>query len=309
MNPKLVIALFFVTSGTVVAAAVYSAVEGPRHLGLGWSDGCDLDVTGATPVPESEHIVASASGGKWTATRTLTWSFPPQAAGQVHLCADTGGVRLEAGSADRIVVEAKVYGHATSEAAARRAAQEFHPEVRGLADAVWAWHPAGPRRMHHDVGATVGFKVLVPPQMLVEADLATDTGGVDVGAVRLSGLVAETDTGGIDLAPAFARGSITAGTDTGGIHAWFGALDDATMRLTADTGGVEVFVPTGDAHGYDVEADTDVGGVVIALPGMEDVDRADREHRHVRTRGFADRAVQVTIEARTDTGGVHVGAS
>lgn len=309
MNPKLVIALFFLASGTVVAAAVYSAVEGPKFLGLGWSDGCDLDITGSTPAAVDESVTTKQASGKWTATRTLSYRLPAMAEGAVHLCADTGSLRLEAGAADHILVEAKVHGHATTEAAARDAAAQLDPEVRGLDDAVWAWHPAGQARYHQGVGATLSFRVLVPPQMLVDARLDTDTGGVHVDGVRLTGLRATADTGGVSVDVPWARGQLEGHTDTGGVHAAFAALDDATMAFGTDTGGVDVFVPGGARYGYDVAVDTDTGGVGITLPDTEDVDRASRDHRHVRTRGFDQREVQVTIDARTDTGGVHVGVA
>lgn len=308
-SPRLVIALFFLVSGGVVAAAVYSAVESPRLFGLGFGEGCNLDVTGAAPAPQDEQVTARAEGGRWTATRVLTYRLPALAAGEVGLCADTGGVTLEAGSAEAIVVEAKVHGYATSEQAARDAAQRLTPEVRSLPDAVWAWHPAGGARLAQGVGATLSLRVVVPAAMLVEADLGTDTGSIKVRDVRLTGFRANADTGGIQLDPASARGRLVATTDTGGIHARFPQLEAATMRFEADTGSIDVAVPAGARHGYDVAADTDTGAVLVALPGMEDIDRGDREHRHVRTTGFADREVQVTIAATADTGSVSVGVA
>ncbi|MFG3056469.1 DUF4097 family beta strand repeat-containing protein [Kitasatospora sp. NPDC048239] len=167
--------------------------------------------------------------------------------------------------------------------------------VRGGGDAVRVtehqnYRGAAPRSSHvvqdgtltltydcEDCG--VGYEVDVPAGTRVRV-------GSETGGVRLSGLAGEVEakvgTGGVEANGLTSR-VVRLTTGTGGIEASFAAGPD-TVEARAETGGVTVRVPAGQAYAVDASAGT--GGVSVEVP---------REPGAARS-----------ITARTGTGGVTV---
>jgi hypothetical protein len=306
MSTNAVIGLFLVGCVAIVGATVYAAMNVPEFLGRHVS-GCRIEETGgAALVAGSARMEARHEGSKWHATRTLTFAHDALPRGATLMgCVDTGHVEVLQGEGPRSVVEVFVHGYATSEQAARDAAQRLTPEVRGGPEGLWAWHPRGETTHARGIGATMTIRFLLPAGSAVAGHLTTDTGNVAVERVGLTQLYAATDTGRIRLEPGAAEGALVAHTDTGGIVARLPSLGEGHLRFHTDTGSIQVQVPGSARHGYDIRAGTDTGAIRLDLPDLRDV-AADRDHRHARTSGFADKAVQVAMDLRTDTGGITV---
>ncbi|MFF1903399.1 DUF4097 family beta strand repeat-containing protein [Kitasatospora sp. NPDC058218] len=168
--------------------------------------------------------------------------------------------------------------------------------VRGGGDAVKVaehqnYRGAAPRSSHEVRDGTltlrydcddcgVGYEVDVPAGTRVR--VSAETGGV-----RLTGLAGEVEakvgTGGVE-ASGLTSPVVRLSTGTGGIEASFAGSPD-TVEARAETGGVRVRVPAGEAYAVDASAGT--GDVSVEVP---------RRPGAVRS-----------ITARTGTGGVTVG--
>jgi hypothetical protein len=313
LNPKMVILLFVVTATGVVAASVYAAVVGPSLLPLGGhfrgGSGCHLEESGTPVAPGDEAWDIGHEGDSWRATRTLTYRVPLSAAAlDLISCVDTGSIDVVAGAAGEALVIAKVHGYATNEATARSLAQDLQPAVVSRPDALSAWHPINQVRYARGVGATMSFRIALPADVALSPTLTTDTGSLGVEGVRLAGIRAHTDTGSIRLEPSSAAGDLDAHTDTGGITARFAVLDSAVLQFGTDTGSIRLDVPDDARHGYRLKASTDTGSIAFDLADLRD-DASSRGHRSATTSGYDARAVRVTADLSTDTGGIRVGGA
>ncbi|WP_371518404.1 DUF4097 family beta strand repeat-containing protein [Kitasatospora sp. NBC_01300] len=138
----------------------------------------------------------------------------------------------------------------------------------------------GVLRLTYDCrGCGVGYTVQVPAGTKVR--VTQETGGV-----RLVGLAAEVevsvDTGGVE-ATRLTSQTVRLSTRTGGVRAEFAAAP-VKVEAKAETGGVRVRVPTGEA--YAVDAHAGAGGVELGIPSQPGAARS--------------------ITARTGAGGVSV---
>ncbi|MFJ9946990.1 DUF4097 family beta strand repeat-containing protein [Kitasatospora sp. NPDC091207] len=167
--------------------------------------------------------------------------------------------------------------------------------VRGGGEAVkvtehQSYRGAAPRSSHEVKDGTltlrydcedcgVGYEVDVPAGTVVRV-------GTETGGVRLTGLAAEVDvragTGGVE-ASGLTSPVVRLRTGTGGIDVSFAGSPD-TVEVRAETGGVRVRVPAGEA--YAVDASAGAGGVSVEVPRWPGAAR--------------------TISARTEAGGVTV---
>lgn len=139
------------------------------------------------------------------------------------------------------------------------------------------------------------------------------------GDVRLTGTVERgnvtTDYGKITVNGTFDAGRVT--TDYGDVVMRLQPTDTGAIDVYSDNGAVSVFVPEGDAYGYDVSAATDHGDVVIGLEGAsteggnasandEEGGEDDGETVHAKTNDFEEREVQLTLDLDTDYGDIWV---
>jgi hypothetical protein len=317
MKPRLVILLFFVCAGLLLAGTVLAAVllpELPIALAGRASSGCsDAGESNWAAIAATEGPITIAfADGKWKATRTLTYALAGASAGSVRACAGTGHVALAANPGEGIVVQANVTGQGATEQDARSAAQALTPHVVGIAGSVAAsephhgWNAFGPR-------AGLSLRVLVPPAELVDARLEAGTGSVSVDGVRLGSLDANSGTGQVHVAALYAEGQLNLRSGTGSVDARFAALGNATIEANAGTGNVRVAVPDDARHGYDVEASTGTGRVALDLSSLDVQDHHARfgpgDRQEARTSDYDARLVRVPIALRAGTGSIELTSS
>lgn len=118
---------------------------------------------------------------------------------------------------------------------------------------------------------------------------------------------ASTRAGGVSINGAFP--DVTARADAGGVSLSILAWTSGTLAASTEAGGVSIDMLGGPSNGYDVTADAQAGGVSVSIPNAEPVGEQSRTHKHVRTTGFASKAIQTTVDASTQAGGVSVSAS
>lgn len=275
---------------------------------------------------ESAVTVSRNSNGDYIAkkTVTLTNDFGGAANADVELTTRTGGVQFKAGEGGGYEIVASLEARAATEQLARQnlallkvvhsdrlgagrlsldTEVQFPNNVNNLVGGLVAKLPASPSYRLTGLTNTGGAQASGLGGSLVS--LSTDTGGVDVaGAFNTATL--QADTGGIRINGVY--NVVKATTDTGGINARIESSQTGSITLDSDTGGIDLRLLGPAGVGYDVQAEADTGGVSIAIGPTTDVGTQSRDHKHVRSAGFDEASIQVTVVATTSTGGVSVSA-
>lgn len=286
-----------------------------------------------TPADHGNHqraesdVTITRQGDQYVATRTITLTndFGGAANAVLKLTTKVGGVTAKAWDSGGYEIKATLQGRGDTEQEARTrlstlnvihsdrlgagtltldAQVKFPTTTQGLSGSLVARVPESPAYRITGTTNTGGASVagLGGPSVTLEAD----TGGVEVsGAFNTANL--NTDTGGVALDGVF--NVVQATTSTGGVSARITpSANEATIDLEADTGGVDLALGMGDGQGYDIDAAVDTGGISISVGATDPVGAQTSRHKHVRTSGYEDASIKVTVMLKTDTGGVDVTA-
>jgi hypothetical protein len=294
-------------------------------------DGAGTAAAHAQPTRDESGITVKQENGKTVASKTVTLTndFGGASKSTVTLATQTGGAAARSWASGGYKTVVVLQSRAGSEELARQGLSRMtvvhNDDLAG-----------GTLKLdtHVDFQTTSCDSTLVaclsasitanlPSQPAYTLDITADTGGVSVDGLGGPSAKLTTDTGGVDASGAFGRvtaktstggiqldgiaNSVDATADTGGVKATLLAKGSGTWTLHTNTGGVEVIIERASGQGVDADATTDTGGVSVDLSGSHDVGAQSRTHAHKQTEGLSTAAIQTTVKASADTGGVDVG--
>ena len=274
---------------------------------------------------EESAVTVSREGDRYVARKTVTLSNDFGGASQASVALKTvnGAVSAEAWSEAGYRTVAKLSARAATEQEARSNLAKMdvtHSDRLAAGKLTLATAITFPSNVNNLAGS---LESSLPGKPAYVLDLATTNGVVDVGGLGGPSVAARTTNGAIGLQASF--NSVIASTDNGAVEldGTFNRGDiDVTngavrgsVRSTAsgswdvDTVNGEVDLAfSGDGVGYDAEGSCSNGSVSLAFPGAEAVGSQTRTSKHVRTTGFASKAIQVSIDASTVNGDVELSA-
>lgn len=277
-------------------------VEPEREVGAPPPADEDVPEEHGEPVVTEGPISVRQQGSDYIATRnvTITNGFGDATRATVSMQTTNGGMAVGGTDQGGYYLVAVLFARAPTEQQARDDLEEMevshHDSKTGatidLSFAVTIRRAGGLLdEVPIDLGATGsrgGFlHLFTPGDASYALDLDGTNGGIVVQGVSGSRVTAEMTNGGIHL---------------GGVF--------TTATLDNTNGGVSVRVPASSDHGYDVDARNTNGGIAIDLPDVEPVGaQDDGDHEHVRTRGFDQRPIQMTMQLTNTNGGVTVTGS
>ncbi len=150
-------------------------------------------------------------------------------------------------------------------------------------------------------GATM--RLHVPSDLFHELTLVTTNGGISAGGVSGGRLEATTANGPVavlgnwdDLSLETYNGPVVVRTES--------KARTGVYRLSTSNGPIDLSVNDGPDHGFDLTADTSNAPILIDLRDLDEL--SDEHERHVRTRGYADKAMRTEVELATSNGPVTV---
>lgn len=147
------------------------------------------------------------------------------------------------------------------------------------------------------------YALRLPAWLVLDLKALTDNGQIIVDGFDMRSVDLETDNGEIVLEGSV--GDVRLHTDNGGVTGTLTPRAGGTWDLVTDNGQIVLSLPEGARFGYDVSAKVDNGQVVIGLRDGETTQREDGAT--FKTRGFAERAVQVRVAAEVDNGQIVLG--
>jgi hypothetical protein len=283
----------------------------------------------AAPTRSEGAVSVRNENGKVVASKTVTLTndFGGAAQSSVHLKTVAGGVDARSWSEGGYKVVVVLESRGTTESIARsrldllKVVHDDRLSAGALALSTEAKFPADSCTPTGDC-LSAGVTASLPEPPSYTLDLTTTSGGADIAGLGGPSATAHTSSGGVAITGAFQRitaqassggidleglaNSVDAHTTSGGVAAKLRATATGTWTLSTGSGGVDVVVERGSGQGIDADATADAGGVHIDLAGAHAVGAQTRTQAHQQTDGFADAAVQTTIHASADSGGVDV---
>ncbi len=137
------------------------------------------------------------------------------------------------------------------------------------------------------------------------ASAKTTNGGIELAA-SFNSVVADTSNGGVRLVGTFNRGDVS--TSNGGVSGSIRSTASGSWDVSTTNGLIALSFDGGSDHGYDASGSCTNGSVDLDVEGGEAVGTQSRTSKHVRTSGFASKAVQVTLDLSTTNGDVELSA-
>ncbi|AUY51295.1 DUF4097 family beta strand repeat-containing protein [Streptomyces sp. CB01881] len=124
----------------------------------------------------------------------------------------------------------------------------------------------------YEVDVPAGTKVRVTAEtggvklagLAGEVEATVSTGGVEASGLTSPTALLRTGTGGIEASFATAPGKVEARAQTGGVRLKVPAGDAYAVDASAGTGGVDVTVPRQPGAQHSILARTETGGVTVA---------------------------------------------
>ncbi len=304
-------------TATIPDSTEGSPAEGP---GAGSKSSHGSADTAETPV------TISRQGDQYIATKTVTYSndFGGASSAKVSLETANGATSATAWEDGGYRVFVTMTGRGTTEQEARDRVALLRPS-----------HTDGMTPSGLELKTKVAFPVAssglaasiagsYPEEPAYQVDVKSSNGAARIESLRgptcsaktSNGLIsivatcetmqADTSNGLISIRGKFR--SITAYTTNGMIDADVESLGTGKFAFTTSNGAVEVKLDGPASVGYDVTGEVNVGRVSLDIPDSEAVGSQSAGNKHVRTIGFAQKAVQVTVTAETSTGSVEVDA-
>ncbi len=171
---------------------------------------------------------------------------------------------------------------------------------------------------------SLNVEAYLPAEATIDLDLDSSNGGISIKGIDGGTIKLQTSNGMIEFYDV--TGSrIDAVTSNGRVE---GRLEAPDTSVSTSNGGVELRLPctvtgryvlrTSNAQvhlrvspssgvGYDLDLSTSNGGIDIDLPNLE-YGLNQRTSKEARTRGFEDKAVQITVVASTSNASMGVEA-
>lgn len=276
-------------------------------------------------------VTVDRSDGKWIARQTVTLSndFGGASSAEVKLSADAGGVAARGWSSG---------GYKTVVALQVRADSE--QDARTWLDRITVTHTdrlsGGRLALVTDVDLPDGAKpdglsmsgaivANLPSQPSYTLELDTAAGGATSTALNGPSIDVDVAAGGASVDGAFGRmdvaaaaggielvgtaNQVSARASAGGIVGHLRAGASGTWTFDVAAGGLDVDIERGAGDAFDVQASVTTGGVSVSLSDGETVSQSSGYvggSRHVRSRGFDDAAIRVSIDASVTAGGLSI---
>jgi hypothetical protein len=269
------------------------------------------------PERSETPVTAGLSGSQFEARQTFTYTNEVLAdVAQVTVNFGAGGLELQPSNDDTYSVAITLYGRGATEATARAnldGMSESHSESSGLSLTTSIEHVRG-----NNNGADIVY--ILPSSLYLEV-LKIDAGSGDLSITGMSGDVFSFSTGSGDhdyqelqsktLRADAGSGDMT-GTgiqlanldvDTGsGDHDLaVKAIASGTWTLNAGSGEITLEASGGS---YDVTASNGSGSIDLNFEGAQPVGKQDDDHQHVRSAGFDNAPIRVTVSMNTGSGDI-----
>lgn len=277
---------------------------------------------------EESGVTVSREGSRWVARQRITVANDFGGASHSRVTLDTlnGEVRVSPSGDGGYEVVADLHGSGDTEAQARHALADLrHSSTDSLTGSTLtvsirvARSTSQPLPMSESSGASLTAKLPPEPSHQLTADssnggisvtglhgtnLALDSSNGDLSVTgAFGGVAADTSNGAITLSGTF--NSILADTSNGAIVATVRATASGDLSFSSSNAAIRVTLEAGGDRGFDASGDTSNARVTIDLGDAEDSGEDDAS---ARSPGYADRAIQVEVDAETSNAAVTITA-
>lgn len=270
-------------------------------------------------------VTISRQGSDYLAKKTITLSndFGGAPNADVKLTTRAGGVTAEAWDDGGYEVVATLQGRGATEQEARANLAQLkvvHSDRLGAGRLTLDTQVQFPAEANRHSGSLVAHLPASPAYRITGT---TNAGGVDVSGLGGPSVTLDSDAGGVSVAGAFNTATLTtaaggvelngvfnvvkASASAGGVSGRISPSASGTLDLESSAGGIDLMLGSDDGQAYDVEADVSAGSIRIALGDTDAIGTQSNNHKHVRSAGFEDAPIQVTVTVQTAAGGIDVG--
>ena len=329
----LVILLVFIIIIGLTAVAVTSAMGGDNVSGSDSTKILDLsELTQKTRTPETWYSDIEVSGtepikgplgyivirkGQGEATQTITYTNTCESMVHGLLSAITvnGDIQVTQGSGDKYSVEIELYAEGECPDDART-----HLEEMGVEFTDKGFYDNNDKLLGVAIDVEINFqenvdyqqsgtiKITVPATAYYGLKLDTVNGNVQTSSLELVNADISTVNGNVQIeSPCLYPGEYFLETTNGNAQVIINTFKNGEFKIDFSTvnGNAQLQVPGDDKCGYDVKCTTVNGNIKIDLPNVETLED-ENTNKHVRTRGFSDKSVQITSKLETTNGNVDV---
>lgn len=273
---------------------------------------------------EREGLLGTTGSYVASKTITVTNDFGGASRADVDLSTGAGGVTARGWSEGGYKVVVLLEARADSEAAARSwlaklsfaHSDDLEGDELGLSSIVR--FPDGPT---NGVSLSGQVTASLPEEPSYDLELDAGSGGATTAGLSGPSVDADTGSGGVSIDGRFARmtadtgsggielagtaNSVDADTGSGGVSARLATGAGGAWTFSAGSGGIDVDVVRNGA-GLEVMADAGSGDVDVDMVDGQDVSERTDHHAHVRSSGYADADVRISLRASTGSGGINV---
>lgn len=309
-----------------VAAGAYAAVNvfpkavgssgGPCHVDAPAGDALQAEVDDTGAQPADGHV-----------ERTITWrlDLDQRSLSTVDVCGNDGTLTVEATDGDQIRIQAHLVGEDERILDHERPRARFAQDGGELSLALDQPERNVVEDEERYERPTIRVEVQIPRGNAPVVDVRHDDGDLTVADVDASRLSVRLDDGDADLDEVSAgdlrvdlddgdvvarqleaRGDAELHSDDGTIELGVASIASGDWRARTDDGTIGLRLPAADEIGYDAEARTDDGYSSIVLEDSGRKATADGGRAQARSAGFADRSIQVWIDAVADDGTLEI---
>lgn len=306
----------------------------PEQAGAPRGANAGTPATHASPKRTEGQVETRQEGSsQYVATRTITIENDFGGAERSHavLATFNGAISLQPAQDGGYRLVAVLHGRGATQEEARQAldllrlqnTDELRDGELELSFALTANTPATlplPIVLANGVNNGAAYTLWLPPEPAHGIEAGTSNGaiaavglhgphykaGTSNGAIAANGgfdrVEAKTTNGAISLGGGTFN-DVDAETSNGAIAAALDPSRSATVRLLTSNGAIAVALPRSERIGFDIDADTTNGRVIIEV---EDHDEVSDGHASYRSPGFDSADIQFTLDLDTTNGSIVV---
>lgn len=259
---------------------------------------------------DADVIDTGASGGALRRVVTFKVNVSDLEGGDLRACTSVGDVEVSPSEDGQAQVVFLIEGQDEGDRDLVRDAKVtavFVEEAGGLL--LVAEHEATREENRGGHSLQVSVRVRVPASGPYAFDLATGVGDLHLDGFLAEKISASTGVGDIDLMGIDSKGDVEAETGVGDVEIDLMSVESSHVTARTGTGDVFLAIPERPDVGYDAYASTGVGRIEVDVGPTDTYDKSESNvggDVHARSKGFADRPVQVRIDANTGVGDVAV---
>lgn len=306
--------VFPVLVAAALALALAGCVDEPQSV-AGASGEPETWVAYGEALRSGGNVTVEEDGGSWLARQRVGFTNGAGNATALEAALESfnGDLHVTGWSNSTVHLAVDLWARAGSENQARRSLESLdvsyddhlHNDRFGLAAEVTVDGGVVSELLYlffatSDQGASMHLHA--PWDLLADLELATTNGAIGVGGIGGGLLDATTSNGAITALGGW--DDLQLDTRNGAIVVRTEAANSGTYDLATTNGAIELNVNDGEAHGFDVVADTSNAAVEIDLQDTEEL--SDGHDRHVRTNGFQSKPIRTSVELVTSNGAITV---